>query len=187
MMPQPYFEDDTPRPISAYGKSKMESEKAVRENAPNYIIIRTGWLYGMGGNNFIKSIVAQAVQKKKKVIRVVEDQFGSPTWTYRLALQIKELLDQDGRGTYHATAEGYCSRYECAVRILEKLGIKKSIEPCSMNSFRQGAGRPVNCLLENRRLKKQGISLMKNWREDLDEFLDQYGDELVKQARKAKA
>lgn len=96
LVPQPYFEDDASNPLSAYGKSKAESEVAVRENSPNYIIVRSGWLYGINGKNFIKSIITHAIQKKHKVIRVVEDQFGSPTWAYRLALQIKELLHADG-------------------------------------------------------------------------------------------
>jgi len=181
--PQPYFEDDTPNPLSAYGKSKMESEKAVRENAPNYVIVRTGWLYGINGKNFIKSIVNQAVTKKPKVLKVADDQFGAPTWTYHLALQIRAILSHDGRGTYHATAESHCSRFECATHILDKLGIKAPIEPCSMNDFQSAAMRPANCLLENRLLKKQGVNLMRHWKEDLDTFLDEFGERLIKEAK----
>lgn len=184
MMPQPYFEDDPPNPLSAYGLSKMESETAVRENSPNHIIIRTAWLYGIGGKNFVKSIVTQAVQKKPEVIRAVDDQFGSPTWTYRLALQIKDLLQFDGSGVYHSTAEGYCSPFECAEYILNKLGLKASIEPCRLKDLVRPARRPANCLLENRLLKKQGINIMADWKEDLDAFLDEYGYELIKEAEK---
>ena len=187
LVPQPYFEDDTPNPLSAYGKSKMESEKAVRENAPNYIIIRTAWLYGINGNNFIKSIVTQAVKKKTQVLKVADDQFGSPTWAYRLALQIKEVLHYDGRGTYHATAEGYCSRLECAEHILKKLNLKARVEPCSMKDFEGAAKRPANCLLENRLLKKQGLSFMRDWKEDLDTFLEKFGEELIKEATAKKS
>ena len=186
LVPQPYFEDDASNPLSAYGKSKAESEVAVRENSPNYIIARSGWLYGINGNNFIKSIITHAIQKKHKVIRVVEDQFGSPTWAYRLALQIKELLHADGRGTYHATAEGYCSRFECAEYVLGKLGIKSSIEPCKMEDIKGSAKRPANCLLENRLLKKQGINVMQNWKNDLDIFLDKFGKEYIKEAKMEK-
>ena len=180
MMPQPYFEDDAPNPLSAYGISKMDSEIAVRENSPNYVIIRTGWLYSIYGKNFVKSIVAQVIQKKAEVLRVTDDQFGSPTWAYRVSLQIRELLHSDARGTYHATAEGYCSRLECAEYILGKLGIKTPIEPCSMKDFQGSARRPANCLLENRLLKKQGIHIMPNWKEDMDMFLDKFGEELIK-------
>ncbi|MFH1243096.1 MAG: NAD(P)-dependent oxidoreductase [Pseudomonadota bacterium] len=186
MMPQPYFEDDTTSPLSAYGRSKVESELAVRGNAPDYIIVRSGWLYGLNRENFIKSIVTKALQKKQKPIRVPHDQYGSPTWTHRLALQIKELIEKNARGTYHVTAEGYCSRFECATYVLDKLGIKATLEPCSIRD-QEGPRSPANCLLENRLAKKQGISIMPNWKGDLDIFLDQYGKELIKEARTKKA
>lgn len=181
IIPQPYFEDDTPNPLSAYGKSKMESETAVRENSPNYIIVRSGWLYGLNGNNFVKSFLSQGKRKETKSIRVANDQFGSPTWTYRLALQIRELISHDGRGTYHATAEGNCSRSDCAEFVLKKLDLKASIEPCSMRDLECSVIEPGNCLLENRLLKKQGINIMVNWKEDMDAFLDEYGETLIKE------
>ena len=187
MVPQPYFEDDTPNPLSAYGVSKMESETAVRENSPNYIIIRSSWLYGVNGRNFVKSILNQAVKKKSEVLKVVNDQFVSPTWAYRLALQIRELLHGDGIGTYHATAQGHCSPFEYAEYILKKLGIKASIEPCSLKDLDYPARRPANCLLENRLLKKQGVNVMVDWKEDLDTFLDSFGKELIKEAEKLKS
>jgi len=183
IVPQPYFEDDALNPISAYGKSKMESETAVRENSPNYAIIRTSWLYGMKSKNFVKAIVNKGIQKKRDVLKVVDDQFGSPTWTFRLALQIKKLIDYDGKGTFHATAEGYCSRFECAKYIFDKLGIKTRIEPCSIKDFPSIAERPVNCLLENRRMKKHAINIMANWKADMKIFLEKHGDELIKEAK----
>ncbi len=186
IIPQPYFEDDSLNPLSAYGKSKLDSEVAVRENSPYYIIVRTGWLYGINGKNFIKSILAQALKKKRPVLKVANDQFGSPTWAYRLALQLKQLVDNEGRGTYHATAEGYCSRAEYAEYILKKLEIKATIEPCSMKDFRGGAKRPANCLLDNRLLRKQGINVMRDWKKDLGFFLDKFGDDLIKEAKAGK-
>lgn len=182
-VPQPYFEDDLVRPISAYGKSKAESETAVRENSPNYIIVRTGWLYSRGGSNFIKSIITAAVRKTPEVLKVVNDQFGAPTWAYRLAYQVKTLLDNDGRGTYHATAEGFCSRFECATFILEKLGLDVPIESCSTEEFPTIAKRPSNSILENRLLKKQGVNVMQDWKEDLNEFLDRFGADLIREAK----
>jgi len=182
MMPQPYFEDDAPNPLSAYGLSKMESESAVRDNSPNYLIIRTSWLYGIEGSNFIKSILRQAMKKKKEGLKVVNDQFVSPTWAYRLALQIRELLTARAVGTYHATAEGYCSPFEYARYVLDKLGIKASIEPVQLKDLNLPARRPLNCLLENRLLKKQGINVMVDWKEDLDTFLDRSGEQLLKEA-----
>jgi dTDP-4-dehydrorhamnose reductase len=183
MIPQPYFEDDTPNPLSAYGKSKVESETAVRENSPNYIIVRSGWVYGLNGNNFVKSLLSRGKRKRPKSIRVANDQFGSPTWTYRLALQIRELISHDGRGTYHATAEGSCSRSYCAEFILKKLDLKASVKPCSIKDLESSVIEPANCLLENRLLKKQGINIMLNWKEDMDAFLDEYGEALIKEVK----
>jgi dTDP-4-dehydrorhamnose reductase len=183
-VPQPYFEDDNLDPLSAYGRSKMESETAVRENAPDYMIVRSGWLYGAEGDNFIKSLLSNVLSKKKsKKIRVVEDQFGSPTWSYRLAQQIQELIRSDGKGTYHATAEGYCSRLDYAQFIVDKLNLKVSLDPCSLSECRRKARRPANCILENRLLKKHGFNLMAEWKEDLDLFLDRFGENLIKQAK----
>jgi len=182
-IPQPYFEDDPLIQLSAYGKSKMESEVAVRENAANYIIIRSAWLYGFNGRNFIKSVLIKAFNNKQKSLKVVDDQFGSPTWAHRLALQIKELIKSDVKGTYHATAEGYCSRFEFARYILKKLKVKVSAEPCSMNDYPQAAKRPANCILENRLLKKQGLNIMADWKKDLDTFLERFGEKLIKQAK----
>lgn len=186
-IPQPYFEDDSVDPLSEYGKSKVESEVAVRENAPNYVIIRSGWLYGIHGENFIRSIIEMVSQKKRKKLKVIEDQFGSPTWTYRLALQIKELLKKDVKGTFHATSEHFCTRLECVEYILNRLNIKIPVEPCSLKQCHRTIRRPINCILENRLLKKKGLNVMVDWRKDIDTFIDRYGKELMGQAKKAKS
>lgn len=185
-IPQPYFEDDPADPLSAYGKSKMESETAVRENAPDYILVRTGWLYGINGKSFINSILMNTLGKKRKTLKVVDDQMGSPTWTYRLALQIKELIKSGAKGTYHATSEGYCSRFEYAKYVFKKLNLKINVNPCRSSDYSQPARRPFNCILENRLLKKQGINIMPDWKTDLDIYLEQYGQELIKQAKAGK-
>ena len=186
VLPQPYFEDDPLDPLSAYGNSKVESEVGIRENAPKYIIIRTGWLYGSHGNNFVKSILAAVMKKKKKTLKVVNDQFGSPTWTHRLALQIKELIRRDAIGTYHATSEGYCSPAECAEYIFATLKVKVKLEPITLAEYPFAAKRPVNCILENRLLKKQGINIMPAWKKDLRTFLDKNKKALIKEARSRK-
>ncbi|MFP3927307.1 MAG: dTDP-4-dehydrorhamnose reductase [Desulfobacteraceae bacterium] len=184
-IPQPYFEDDSVDPLCEYGMSKVYSETAVRENAPRYVILRTGWLYGRRGGSFVHEILSKALAgRKRQRIQVVDDQFGSPTWTLRLAYQIREMIRHDTHGTYHVTAEGYCSRLEFARAILEKLQIKADLEPVKSDSLPLPARRPKNCILENRLLKKQGIHLMQDWRRDLDIFLDRFGDELIKEARK---
>jgi len=185
-IPQPYFEDDTADPLSAYGKAKVYSETAIRENAPKYIIIRTGWLYGREGRNFVKWIIYNAVKggRKKQTIQVAEDQYGSPTWTYRLAYQIRELFSENTSGTYHATAEGYCSQLEYARFVLEKLNLRANLDPVRTPEKGKRPRHPLNGILENRLLKKQGHHLMQEWQKDLSLFLDQSGADLVKEARK---
>jgi len=182
-IPQPYFEDDAPNPLSAYGKSKWESETAIRGNSPNYIILRSFRLYGIYGKDFMKSILAKAIRKRPTPLRIPDDQICAPTWTYRLALQIEELLNTNGRGTYHATAEGHCSLFEFVKYVLDKLAIRAPIEPCSMKDLTDMVPEPANCLLENRLSKKQGVNIMVDWQEDLDEFLDKFGKTLIKTAR----
>jgi len=183
-IPQPYFEDDPPNPISAYGKTKLESEIAVRANSPNYIIVRSMCLYGARGNNLIRSILTRAVTKRSKVIQAPTDQFGAPTWCHRLALQIKELIENNGKGTYHATASGYCSRFELVQYVLKRFEITTQVEPCRLKELKQTFPQPANCLLENRLAKKQGLDVMVDWKEDLDQFLEASGDDLLREARK---
>lgn len=184
-LPQPYFEDDPMSPLSFYGVTKMESETAVKQNTLNYILIRTGWLYGIRGDNFIKRILALALQKDRESLRVVNDQFGSPTWSFRLAQQIKVLIDKGKEGVYHATSEGYCSRYEWVQYVLERMDIKIPVLPCTSDEYPTPAKRPANSILENRQLKTEGLNIMPSWQKDLDTFLDTYGETLVKDAERS--
>ena len=179
-LPQPYFEDDPMAPLSFYGQTKMESEMAVKQNARNYLIIRSGWLYGIMGDSFLKKIIRLALEKGQEPIPVVNDQFGSPTWSYRLAQQIKVLIDNRKDGVYHATAEGYCSRYEWAKYLLEKMEMQTPVIPCSSREYPSPATRPVNSILENRQLKVEGVNIMHHWQRDLDIFIDTYGERLLK-------
>jgi len=179
-LPQPYFEDDPMDPLSFYGLTKMESEMAVKQNVPKYVIIRAGWLYGMRGDNFLKEILTLALKGDQESIYVVNDQFGSPTWFHRLAQQIKLLIDNGKEGIYHATSEGYCSRYEWAKYFLEKMEIKIPVLPCATKEYPTPAVRPVNSILENRQLKRERLNIMPNWQNDLDIFIDTYGKRLLK-------
>ncbi|MGM0664555.1 MAG: SDR family oxidoreductase [Thermodesulfobacteriota bacterium] len=184
-IPQPYFEDDTVDPLSSYGSGKVFSETAVRENAPHYIIIRTGWLYGIKGKNFVTNILLKALEggRKKQTIQVEEDQYGSPTWTYRLAYQIREMLREDVHGTYHATSEGYCNLLDFARAVLDKLNIKANLKGQKTSQISKHVPIVCNGILENRLLKKQGINIMQDWKTDLDLFLDQNGEELIKRIK----
>jgi dTDP-4-dehydrorhamnose reductase len=184
--PEPYVEDDEPNPLSYYGRTKLEGEVAVMQATGQYIILRTAWLYGVHGRNFLKTILKLALRDPDKKLKVVNDQFGSPTWSYRLALQIAELIEKNGRGTYHATAEGHCTWYELAGHLLGKVGIRHSLIPCMTDEYPTPAIRPRNSILENKRLKKAGINLMKDWLHDMNQFVSNFQEQLLNEAMKTR-
>lgn len=180
--PEPYYEDDPPHPLSWYGRTKWEGEAAVLKASPHHLIVRTAWLYGRHGTNFLKKILKLALSAAVPELRVVADQFGSPTWSYRLALQVARLVKHGGAGIYHASAEGWCTWYELAQTFLKLLGMEKKVTPCATEEFPTPAVRPRNSILENRRLKEAGLNLMRPWQEDLAEFVGLYGQELLAEA-----
>ncbi len=179
-LPEPYVEDDAPGPLSYYGKTKLESERVVQRTAERHIILRVAWMYGISGHNFLKTMLRLALENPRKTIRVVSDQFGSPTWSYRLAHQIARLAEGNGQGTYHATSEGHCSWYEFAGYFLRRMEIPHSIEPCTTQEYPTPAPRPRNSILENQRLKQEGISLMRDWHADVDQYVADFREELIK-------
>ena len=181
--PEPYVEDDAPQPLSYYGLTKLESEKAVRRSIDQHIILRTAWMYGATGQNFLKTMLKMALTSPGKVIKVVCDQYGSPTWSQRLAIQISELIDKNCQGTYHATAEGYCAWYELAKYFLEKMGVKHAVVPCTTDEYPTPALRPKNSILENRRLKEMGLNIMVPWQDDLDQFISEYKEQLIDEVK----
>lgn len=181
-VPESYIEADLPNPISFYGETKWAGEKAVREGSDNHMIVRTAWLYGLGGQNFLKTILRLVSGDPKREFKVVNDQFGSPTWSYRLGLQVEQLINADGRGTYHATSEEYCTWYELAVEFLEKMGVSHCIVPCTSEDYPRPARRPLNSILENHRLKTAGLNRMKPWKADLAEFISRSGKRLISEA-----
>jgi dTDP-4-dehydrorhamnose reductase len=183
--PEPYVEDDEPNPLSYYGRTKLEGEVAVMQTTDQYIILRTAWLYGIHGQNFLKTVLKLALRNPDKRVKVVNDQFGSPTWSYRLALQIAELIEKNGRGTYHATAEGDCTWYELASHFLGKMGVPHLLVPCTSEEYPTPAIRPKNSILENKRLKKAGINLMEDWSHDVDHFVSNFQEQLLNEAMKA--
>ena len=181
--PHAYVEDDEPNPLSYYGKTKLEGEKAVIHATDHYLILRTAWLYGVKGHNFLKTMLRLALKRPEEQIKVVNDQFGSPSWSYRLALQIERLIQVGGHGVYHASSEGHCTWYELAKSFLEIIGVPHALIPCATEDYPTPAPRPRNSILENRRLKEQGINVMPHWQKDLDQFVSLFGDSLIREAR----
>jgi dTDP-4-dehydrorhamnose reductase len=178
-IPQPYVEKDETNPINYYGVTKRESEKAVRDTINQHIIVRTAWLYGVNGNNFLKTMLKLALKNPENEVKVVNDQYGSPTWSYRLAVQILKLIETNGQGTYHATAEGHCTWYELAKYFLEKMDVPNKLVPCLTVEYPTPAARPKNSILENRRLKEKSINVMKPWQNDIDQLVNSFREQLI--------
>jgi dTDP-4-dehydrorhamnose reductase len=170
-LPESSVESDNANPVSVYGKTKLAGEQGVKANTENYAILRTAWLYGINGKNFLKTMLMLAKSDSECVIRVVSDQFGSPTFSLTLARQIKEVVDNKAVGVFHATGEGYCSWYEFAKTFLEMFGVPFAMEPCTTSEYPTPAKRPSNSILENYRLKELNINVMKAWQDDLNEFV----------------
>lgn len=180
-LPAGYLEQDPASPQSVYGKSKWKGEELVREANPDHLILRTGWLYGVHGRCFPKAILAQAL--KGGPLKVVRDQFGSPTWSQALASQISTLLKARVTGTLHATAHGHCSWFDFACRLIHLTGISVQIHPCTSEEFPRPARRPANSILEKRRLRELGLDRMGSWEEELEQFLRSHGQALLQELR----
>ena len=181
--PQPYVETDATGPLSWYGQTKLVGEQSVQSIGGRWAILRTSWLYGRNGKNFPKAILGRAIREPSKPLRVVNDQFGSPTWSFRLAQQILAVLESDAAGLYHATSEGYCSWYDFAQTLLECAGLNQSVVPCPTSAYPTPARRPANSILENAALKKAGLNQFVDWRTDVVEFMHRFGAELMREIR----
>ena len=188
-----WLENDTTCPLSEYGKSKLAGEQIIQKNMNNFSIIRTAWLYGINGDNFLKKILKLSYQKQKihldeknnrNGIKVVSDQFGSPTSTESLVKQIKLIIDKRLNGIIHATSEGYCSWYDFAEASAKEMNIKSNFIPCSTEEFITKAKRPKNSILENYRLKDNNINSFLNWKNELKSFIEKHKEDLKTEIEK---
>lgn len=177
-----WTEEDTPNPVSEYGRSKLAGEEAIVDSGCRHAIVRTAWLYGMYGNNFLKTMLRLSLQDPDKQLNVVNDQFGSPTWSKTLAAQIIEVIKREAQGVFHASSEGYCCWYELATAFLEEMGVDHNIEPCTSDEYPTPTERPVNSILENQHLKNINLNLFGNWRDELASFVKEYKLLLIEEA-----
>ncbi|MGC8889335.1 MAG: dTDP-4-dehydrorhamnose reductase [bacterium] len=164
----PYTEFDLPHPINTYGRSKLEGENFVKSFSRHFAIVRTSWLYG-DGNNFVTKIIERA--KIDKELKIVEDQFGSPTYTYDVAKAILSIAKNDACGLYHSANVGVVSRYEEARFIVENLSLNIDIIPVKQKEYVLPAVRPRYTPLENYLLGLEDIYHMRDWKEAMEEFL----------------
>ena len=168
----PYVEADAPNPLNAYGRSKLEGERAVAASGCRHFIFRASWVYGPTGRNFLRTILAAA--RSRPDLRVVDDQRGAPTSSQEIAaavariLAIPDILRKPG-GVYHLSAAGQTSWYGFARAILEDAGLKTPVAPIRSDQYPTAARRPKNSLLDNTQLFRAFGVALPDWRQGLRE------------------
>lgn len=174
----PYQEYDNTNPQSIYGKSKRAGEMMVQSFSSKWFIVRTSWVYGMHGNNFVKTMLKLGQEKPK--LQVVHDQKGSPTYTVDLSKLLIDLMITDKYGIYHASNTGSCTWYEFTQAIFEEakavagISIQAELEPCTTEQFPRAAPRPRNSVMDHLSIQINGFSDLRHWREGLRDFLASY-------------
>ncbi len=181
--PQAYTETDKTNPLSQYGRSKLAGEHNVIKHADKYAILRTAWLYSSTGGNFLKTMLKLVIADPNRELKVVDDQHGSLTWSYPLALQIRRILATDITGIMHTTAEGHSTWYEGACYFLDAMDVPYAMRPCTTKEYPTPAHRPANSILENRQLKEAGISTFRTWQQDIDDYVLQNREMLLAEAK----
>lgn len=164
----PYIEDAPTNPASAYGRTKQAGDELVQKNCSRYFILRTAWVYGEG-KNFVKTMLRLAQSGNK--LRVVSDQFGTPTSALELARAIIFLMETESYGIYHATCEGSTNWYEFACTIFQAVGMEVEVEPISSSEYAAPAPRPMYSILDNKALRERHNYYMKDWKEAFYEYL----------------
>jgi dTDP-4-dehydrorhamnose reductase len=166
---RPYGEEDPVAPLSTYGRSKLTGEDAIRGSGVEHLILRTQWLYGKYGRNFVDTILTRA--KAGEELRVVNDQLGSPTYARDLAVATLEAVSRKLRGTFHAANSGYCSWYDLAVKAVSLAGMDPSrVAPATTREVARPASRPAWGVLDTTKLARAGVTL-RPWEEALQEYV----------------
>jgi dTDP-4-dehydrorhamnose reductase len=165
----PYYEWDAPNPRSVYGKSKWAGEQEVREHLSRFFLVRTSWLVGKKGRNFVDKILRLAGEKDD--LEVVDDQRGSPTFTPDLSKAISWLIESDVFGTYHITNSGDCTWYDFAGEIIRQTGLKKQVRPTDSQTYRSPAERPAYSVLANFAYQGIGGPSLPSWQGALKNYL----------------
>ena len=173
---KPWQVDDPYGPQNVYGMSKVQGEDAVRSLMTRYFILRTSWVYGKNGHNFVRTMLRLGSEKKE--IRVVNDQIGSPTYTRDLARVICDILPTEKYGIYHVRNEGFISWYQFAKMIMEKAGLPCKVLPIPSSEYPTPAKRPLNSRLDGSRLAEAGFEPMPAVENALDRYLREIADEI---------
>lgn len=167
---RPWEPDDHREPLNVYGLTKYEGEIGVEQNVSKYFIVRIAWVFGVNGKNFIKTMLR--LGKEKGAVSVVDDQIGSPTYTYDLARLLVDMIQTDKYGRYHATNEGLCSWYEFACEIFRQAGMDDvKVTPVDSSGFPAKAKRPQNSRMSKEKLTENGFDRMPSWQDALGRYL----------------
>lgn len=166
----PWQPDDAREPLNVYGQSKYEGELAIEELLENYFIVRIAWVFGLRGKNFVTTMLR--LGKENGAVSVVEDQIGSPTYTYDLARLLVDMIQSEQYGRYHATNEGLCSWYEFAVEIFKQAGMPQvKVTPVDSSQFPAKAKRPSNSRISKDKLEVKGFKRLPTWQDALGRYL----------------
>ena len=172
---KPYTEFDDTNPLTVYGRSKRAGENYVKEFTHKHFIIRSNWVYGKGGNNFVNRVLETA--EKGQALSVASDQFGSPTSAKDLARMILYLIDTNEYGTYHVTCSGVCNRYEFATEILRLAGKEIELRSVPTEQSDLSSVRPPYAVLDNFILRIIEVYDMPDWKASLKEYMDERAED----------
>ena len=166
---RPWEPDDEREPLNVYGQTKYEGELAIEEHVKKFFTVRIAWVFGVNGKNFIKTMLN--LGKTHDHLTVVNDQTGSPTYTYDLARLLVDMVQTDKYGRYHATNEGLCTWYEFACEIFKQAGMDVSVAPVSSDEYPAKAKRPSNSRMDKSKLTANGFQPLPTWQDALSRYL----------------
>ena len=165
--------DDEREPLNVYGQAKYEGELAVEKYLEKYYIVRIAWVFGVNGKNFIKTMLN--LSETHDELSVVNDQIGSPTYTYDLTKLLVDMVETDKYGRYHATNEGLCTWYEFATEIFRQAGKEITVHPVTSDQFPSKARRPHNSRMSKDKLEANGFDRLPTWQDALNRYLKAIG------------
>lgn len=168
---RPWEPDDERHPLNVYGQTKYEGELAVEKYLEKYFIVRIAWVFGVNGKNFIKTMLK--LSETHEELNVVDDQVGSPTYTYDLAVLLVDMVESDKYGRYHATNEGLCTWYEFAKEIFRQAGVEVKVNPVTSDMFPAKAKRPKNSRMSKEKLDANGFHRLPTWQDALESYLSE--------------
>lgn len=167
---RPWEPDDVRDPLNVYGVTKCEGEMAVEELVKKFFIVRIAWVFGVNGKNFIRTMLR--LGEERGAVSVVDDQIGSPTYTYDLARLLVDMTESEHYGRYHATNEGFCSWYEFACEIFKQAGMAEvKVTPVDSSQFPAKAKRPMNSRMDKSKLAANGFEPLPAWQDALNRYL----------------